>query len=98
MTDSEYIASIEKELDELRTWKRQYAEASELWDALKLGDNDQVTAVIMVAKVVDFEKGTVNISSSASDSCDWIDQLGLYEAWRTMNFQTPIVSDEDDEG
>jgi len=90
MSDEEYIKSIEAELDELRAWKARYAEAADLWKGLDLEPNDQVTSATMIAKISDFESGTVNVGTAASDGTDWVEQLGLFEAWRGMCIETRI--------
>jgi hypothetical protein len=89
-------AELRQQRDEKDALLAGHSEAIELWDALELGENDQVTGSVLIVKVADFAKGTVNIASSAGDGTDWIDQLGLFEAWRTMNFQTPILGNDDE--
>lgn len=77
-------------IQDLESWKAKYREAAELWDALELRDNDQVTDATLIAKIQDFDAGYVNISTASSDGCDWITQLGLFEAWRGICIETRI--------
>lgn len=80
---------------ELEAWQAKYREAAELWEALELRDNDQVTDATLIAKIQDFDTGYVNVSTSSSDGCDWITQLGLFEAWRGMCIETRIERRDD---
>jgi hypothetical protein len=75
----------------------QYSEAQELWDAIEPGPKDQIVEAVIVAKLVDFERGITSISMSATDGVDWVGQLGmLHGALKIMN-QSPLErKDEDD--
>ena len=88
----------EKTVQELQAWRSKYREAAEMWDALELEENQQVTQVVMIAKIADFDSGYVNVGMSASDGVDWIDQVGLIETARIMSYQKSIVrADGDDD-
>jgi hypothetical protein len=54
--------------------------ADELWSSLELEDNDQVVDAVLIAKVADFERGGTAISIGATESCDWVTQLGILHA------------------
>jgi hypothetical protein len=85
----------DNELAELRAWKVKYREAAEMWDSLELRDNDQVTDAVMIAKVSDFESGSVTTITGTTDGTDWVTQLGLFEAWKGMNIETRIERRDD---
>lgn len=89
------VEELESQLGQMQAKLDQHVEAIALWDALEMRPGDQLTKAVLIAKVYDFDKGHADISTSATDDTDWVDQLGLFEAWRTMNLQTPIVSRDD---
>lgn len=53
------------------------SQADDLWAALELATNDQVTEAVLIAKVADFENGGTSLALSATDGVDWITQLGM---------------------
>lgn len=53
------------------------SQAEELWEALDLRDNDQVTDAVLIAKVADFEDGATALVIAATDGVDWVTQLGM---------------------
>jgi hypothetical protein len=59
-----------------------------------LGENQQVTEVLVIAKIHDFERGGVALGVYHSD-VDWISQLGLLDAGR-MVIQDAPFSDAND--
>lgn len=65
------------EIQQLQAWKAKYAPVADLYDAVDLGPNDQVTDLVLFAKVADFEEGGTAIAMTATDGCDWITQLGM---------------------
>jgi hypothetical protein len=78
------------QVQELLDWQRRYRTAAELWDALVLDDNDQVTEAVLVAKVADFARGGTAVSLGATDGCDWVIQLGLlHGALQVMDANPP---------
>lgn len=91
------VRRFAQQIGELLSWQQKYREAAELWDALDIENDDQVLEAVLIAKLGNFEKGRVEISISASDSIDWIGQLGLLEAARVMSYQKPIIGSDDDE-
>ena len=80
----------------LESWQARYKEAADIWDGLELRDNDQVTSAALIAKVSDFESGLVTVITAVSDGTDWVEQLGLFEAWKGMNIETRIERRDDD--
>jgi len=84
-------------IGELEAWQTRYKEAAELWDALELKKNDQVTDALLIARVADFEKGGTALSMSTTDGVDWIIQLGMiHAAEMVMQADDPQRSDDDD--
>lgn len=43
----------------------------------ELADNDQVTAMIIIVKTIDFESGDVALGYYRSKGLDWIDARGM---------------------
>jgi hypothetical protein len=89
------VRRFAKKIVELEAWQARYREAADLWDGLRLRDNDQVVSATMIAKISDFESGSVNVGTSCSDGTDWIEQLGLFEAWKGMCVETRIERRDD---
>lgn len=89
------IRRLAAECQELLAWKTRYAEAADLWDGLDLHPNDQVTAATLIAKISDFDTGFVNVATAASDGTDWVEQLGLFAAWKGMCIETRIERRDD---
>ncbi len=83
------------QIQELEAWKAKYREAADLWDGLEMRDNDQATDVAIIAKIQDFETGHVNVVAATTDGCDWVTQLGLFEAWRGICIETRIERRDD---
>lgn len=85
----EEIYDLRAEVLRLQEKLEKYNEAIALWDALDLEPNDQVSEATLLAKVADFENGGTVISVSATDSLDWITQLGLiHAAEKLITFRT----------
>lgn len=84
MSDAEYIASIEAELDELRVWRRKYQEASELWNSLEAEEGQMVVSAVLIGKLMKLEGSEEDkiptVSISATDDVDWMTQLGIIDA------------------
>lgn len=76
-------------------------EALELWESLDVRKSDQISGAVLIAKLYDFEQGLAQISISATDGVDWVDQIGLISAAATMSAQDPIIPskprDDDDD-
>lgn len=47
---------------------------------LEMDDTSRITSALVVMKLVDLETGQVSLGLAASDSLDWVDQLGLLQA------------------
>lgn len=47
---------------------------------LELDELSRITAALVLTKCVDMETGQVSLGLAASDSLDWVDQLGLLQA------------------
>lgn len=88
------LRRIAGECVELKAKLDRYREAIELWDALELLENQQVASATLMAKVQDFENNTIAISTSATEGCDWIDQIGLINTAMILISQTRIVRDD----
>lgn len=43
-------------------------------------DGDQITEVLVIAKIANFDTGDTGLSMGASNGLDWIAQLGLLSA------------------
>lgn len=99
MTDAEETTedALRRIAQEFEAFKQRYREAIELWDALELRENQQVSSATLLAKLTDFERNTIAISTAATDGCDWIDQIGLINTALIMINQVRISKDEDDE-
>lgn len=80
---------------ELEAWQQKYREAAELWDALNLSENGQVTHAVLIVKEIDFDTGITRISTCASDGTDWVDQLGMYEACKLISAEKGMDDDGD---
>jgi hypothetical protein len=62
------------------------SQADELWEALELEENHQVTDAVIIAKVAHFDTGGTALSLAATDGVDWISQFGmLHGAVAIMN-------------
>ena len=66
-------------IQEFEAWQQQYREAAELWDALGLKPNQQVTEAVLIGKLANFDAGGTTLSIANTDSCDWVTQLGILE-------------------
>lgn len=85
----------------LITWERptpaRPSSGEELWAALQLQKNDQVTDAVLLARISNFEDGTTSISTGATDGCDWVTQLGIMHAGLLVITQAPLQKrDEED--
>lgn len=47
---------------------------------LEMDDTTRITSALVVMKLVDLTTGQVSLGLAASDSLDWVDQLGLLQA------------------
>lgn len=69
---------------ELEEWKRRYAEASELWDALEAEEGQMVVSAVLIGKLMKLEGNEEDkiptVSISATDDVDWMTQLGIIDA------------------
>lgn len=96
MTDDEYIHSMEREMDELRAWKRKYQEAANLWDALEAEEDQVIASAVLIGKLMKLEgneeekKPTVSIS--ATDDVDWMNQLGIIDSAYDFVHTDPWIS------
>lgn len=73
------------------------SEAEDLWNALELREGDTVVEALLIAKVVNFEKGgPPNISTSSTDGLDWIQRAGLVETARDLFKSTGFEKAEED--
>lgn len=64
----------------------EYREAVDLWKALQIGKNQHVDKALLIAKVVDFDKGGGPlITASVTDGVDWVDEWGLIASWQAIS-------------
>lgn len=66
---------------------------------ISLQPGQQITEVVMIAKVVDFDSGTTQVGLYKSAGTDWVNQLGLMAAAQQIIDAGSIYcpDDEDDE-
>lgn len=97
MSESERITieELRKQLFDLESWKVKYQEASELWDALELKDNQHISGAVLVAKVKDFDSGTVAVALANTENMDWVDQVGILRAGSLICEREDIEKDND---
>lgn len=66
-----------------------------------LGEHDQVTAMIIITKTVNFESGDVALGYYRSEGLDWIDARGMVatasDIASTICSNTAYVDDDDDD-
>lgn len=86
------------QIQELLAWQAKYREAAELWEALNVGNNQHVDKALLIAKVIDFEKGGgPSITASVTDGVDWVDEWGLIASWQAIsNSSKEYITEEDD--
>lgn len=60
-------------------------------------DSQQVTEMVIIMKVLDFESGETHLGMSRSNGCDWIGQRGLiYSAVEVLSSVPPNDPNEED--
>lgn len=89
------VRRFAQQINELLEWQAKYRDAADLWDGLELSDNDQVVSATLIAKIQDFQSGHTNVGTSASNGTDWVEQLGLFQAWKGLCVETRIERRDD---
>ncbi|HEY2089068.1 MAG TPA: hypothetical protein VGH54_23970 [Mycobacterium sp.] len=59
------------------TWQPFAPIVEQMGMKAELGENDQVTAMIIITKTMDFETGDVALGYYRSKGLDWIDARGM---------------------
>ena len=62
----------------------------------ELGDNDQVSAMIIIVKTIDFESGEVGLGYYRSPGLDWIDARGMLATAQDILMTADRADDDDD--